>query len=38
MDRKRRKIENENRQFCPDWMDLYCFILPDQEAESFITQ
>ncbi|XP_025202119.1 general transcription factor II-I repeat domain-containing protein 2B-like [Melanaphis sacchari] len=30
MDRKRRKVENENRQFCPEWMDLYCFILPDR--------
>jgi len=30
MDRKRTKLENENRQFCPEWIDLYCIILPDR--------
>lgn len=25
---KRRKVETENRQFLPEWTDLYCFILP----------
>jgi hypothetical protein len=28
MERKKRKVENENLQFCPEWMNLYCFILP----------
>jgi hypothetical protein len=30
MDRKRRKVDSENRQFQPKWRDMYCFTLPDR--------
>lgn len=29
MERKKRKVEAENRQFLPEWTDLYCFTLPN---------
>lgn len=30
MDKKRRKVEIENRQFLPEWTYQYSFILPDR--------
>lgn len=30
MEPKKRKLEDENRQFSPEWTDLYCFTLPSR--------
>lgn len=30
MEPKKRKVEYENRQFLPEWTDLYCFTLPNR--------
>jgi len=30
MERKKRKVEAENRQFLAEWTDLYCFTLPNR--------
>lgn len=30
MEKKKRKVESENRQFLPEWTDLYCFVLPNR--------
>jgi len=29
MERKKRKVDSENRQFLQEWTDLYCFIFPN---------
>jgi hypothetical protein len=30
MDKKKRKVESENRQFLLEWTDLYCFTMPNR--------